>query len=140
MCGVCSKDEGRYIKDLLKICMIILISYNLRDLTVASSRYDILLCSETLVSDMRHVSEFLVPGFGRPVLCWGKVPRARRMASYIRDGYGTFLQPKFECGCCEFLVFRVWVVRRNFYVLSFYRNPGLDDLIFDCLLISMAAC
>ena len=28
---------------------------NLCDLTLASSRYDILLCSETLVSDMRHV-------------------------------------------------------------------------------------
>ena len=40
---------------------------NLSDLTVASSQYDILLCSETLVSDMRHVSEVLVPGFCRPV-------------------------------------------------------------------------
>ena len=40
---------------------------NLSDLTVASFRYDILLCSETLVSDIRHVSELLVPGFGRPV-------------------------------------------------------------------------
>ena len=38
------------------------------DLTVASSQYDILLCSETLVSDMRHVSPVLAPGFGRPVL------------------------------------------------------------------------
>ena len=41
---------------------------NLSDLTVASSQYDILLCSETLVSDLLHVSEILVPGFGRPVL------------------------------------------------------------------------
>ena len=41
---------------------------NLSDLTVALSQYDILLCSETLVSDLRHVSELLVPGFGRPVL------------------------------------------------------------------------
>ena len=49
---------------------------NLSDLTVASSLYDILLCSETLVSDMRHVSEVLVPGFCRPVLlCRGKMPR-----------------------------------------------------------------
>ena len=48
---------------------------NLSDLTVASSQYDILLCSETLVSDMRHVLEVLVPGFGRLVLlCWGKMP------------------------------------------------------------------
>ena len=30
---------------------------NLSDLTVASSQYDILFCSETLVSDMHHVSE-----------------------------------------------------------------------------------
>ena len=34
---------------------------NLSDLAVASSLYDILLCSETLVSDVRHVSELLVP-------------------------------------------------------------------------------
>ena len=60
-------------------------------LTVASSQYDILLCSESLVSDMSHVSEILVPGFGRPVLwCRGKMPRARGMAAYVRDGYGTF--------------------------------------------------
>ena len=60
---------------------------NISDLTVASSQYDKLFCSETLVSDMRHVSELLVPGFGRPVLlCRGKMPRPRGMAAYIRDG------------------------------------------------------
>ena len=85
---------------------------NLSDLTVASSQYDILLCSEILVSDMRHVSEVLVLGFGRPVLlCRGKMPRARAMAAYVRDGYGVFRQPKFERGCCEMLVFRVCGVR-----------------------------
>ena len=68
---------------------------NLTDLAVASSQYDILLCSETLISDMRHVSEVLVPGFGRPVLlCRGKMPRARVMAAYDRDCYGAFRQPK----------------------------------------------
>ena len=47
---------------------------NLSDMTVASSQYDILLCSETLVSDSRQVSELLVPGFGRPVLfCRGRM-------------------------------------------------------------------
>ena len=85
---------------------------NLSDLTVASSQYDILLCSETLVSDMRHVSEVLVPGSGRPVLlCQGKIPRARGMAAYVRDGYGAFRQPKFECDYCEMLAFRVCGVR-----------------------------
>ena len=113
---------------------------NFSDLTVASSQYDILLCTETLVSDMRHVSEVLVPGFGRPVLlCRGKMPRARRMAAYVRDGYGSFRQPKFECGCCEMMVLRVCGVRQNLYVFSLYCNPDLDDRIFDCLLASMAA-
>ena len=113
---------------------------NLRDLTVASSQYDILLCSETLVSDMLHVSEVLVSAFCRPVLlCRGKMPRARGMAAYVRDGYGAFRQPIFECGCCEMMFFRVCSVRQNLYVYSLYRNPDLDDRIFDCLLASMAA-
>ena len=79
---------------------------SLSDLTVASSQYDVLLCSDTLVSDMRHVSELLVPGFGRPVLsCRGIMPRARGMAPNVRDKYGAFPQPKCECGCCEMHVF-----------------------------------
>ena len=84
------------------------LSGNLSDLAVASSQYDILLSSETLVSDLRHVSQLLVPGLGRPaLLCRGKLPRARGMAAYVRDGYGAFRQPKFECGCSEMLVVRV---------------------------------
>ena len=95
------------------------------------------LCSETLVSDMRHVSEILVPN--RPfLLCQGKMPQARLMAAYIRDGYGAFRQPKFEYGCSEMLVFRVCGVRQNLYVISLYHNPDLDDRIFDCLLASIA--
>ena len=116
------------------------LALNLSDLTVASSQYDILLCSETLVSDMQHVSEVLVPSFGRPVLlCRGKMPRARGMVAYVRDGYGAFRQPKFECGCCGILFFMVCGVRQNIYVYSLYRNPDLDDRIFNCLLSSMAA-
>ena len=55
---------------------------NLSDVTVASSRYDLLLlCSETLVSDRHHISELLVPGFGRPVLLYRDgMPRAHGMA------------------------------------------------------------
>ena len=87
------------------------------DLAVASSQYDILLGNETLVSDLRHVSEVLVPGFCRPVLlCRGKMTRARGMAECVLDGYGAFHQPKFECGCCETLVVRVCGLRQNFYV------------------------
>ena len=49
---------------------------NLSDQTVTSFQHDILFCSETWVSDMRYVSELLVPGFGRPVfMCRGKMSR-----------------------------------------------------------------
>ena len=110
------------------------------DLAVVSSQYDILLCSETLGSDLRHVSELLVPGFCRPVwLCRGKLPRARGMAANVRDGYGAFRQPKFECGCCEILVVRVCGLRQNFYVYSLYHNPDQDEGIYDCLLTSLLA-
>ena len=98
---------------------------HLSDLTMASSQYDILLCSETLFSDMRHVSELLVLGFGRLVF-FSKMPRARRRAAFVRDGYGAFRQPKFQCGCCEMLVFRVFGLKQNLYEYSFYRNPDID--------------
>ena len=57
----------------------------------------------------------------------------------IRTRYGEFRQPKFECGCCEILDFRVCGEREDLYVFSLYRKPDLDDRIFDCLLTSMAA-
>ena len=45
------------------------------------------------------MSELPVPGFGRYVLLRrGKMPRARGMEAYVRDGYGAFRQPKFEYG------------------------------------------
>ena len=60
-------------------------------------------------------------------------------AAYVRDAYGAFRQPKFECGCCEMLVFSVCCARQNFYVFSLYCNLDLDDRIYDCLLTVMAA-
>ena len=67
------------------------------------------------------------------------MPRARGMAAYVRDGHGAFCQHKYECGCCEMLVFGDCGTRQNFYVFSLHRNPDLDDQIYDCLLTSMAA-
>ena len=67
------------------------------------------------------------------------MPRARGVAAYVHDGYVAFRQPKFECGCCEMLVFRVCGARQNFYVFSLYRNPDLDDRIYDRLITAMAA-
>ena len=92
------------------------------------------------MGNKKRIQRLLVPGFCRPVLlCRDGVPRARGMAAYVRDGYGAFRHPKFACGCCEMLVFRVCGARQNFYVFSLYRNPDLDDRIYDCLLTAMAA-
>ena len=89
---------------------------------------------------MRHMSELLVPGFGRPVLlCRGRMPQALVMAAYVRDGYGAFRQRKFECGCCEMVIFRA-CGGDGTYVFCHYRNPDLGDWIFDCLLTSIAGC
>ena len=59
---------------------------------------------------------------------------ARGLAAYVRDGYGVFRQPMFECGCCKMLVFRVCGVVQNLFVFSLYCNPDLDDQIFDHIL------
>ena len=40
-------------------------------------------------------------------------------------GYVNVTKNKFFCVCG---------VRQNLYVFSLYRNPDLDDRIFDCLL------
>ena len=66
-------------------------------------------------------------------------PAACGIAAHVRDGYEAFRQLKFECGCCEVQVFRVCDARQNFYVFSLYRNPDLDDRIYDCLLTAIAA-
>ena len=83
---------------------------NLSDLTMASSQYDILLCSETSVSDMHHVWEVLVPGYGCPVLlCQGKMPWACGMAAYIREVTEDFANPNLSvvAAKCWFLGFVV---------------------------------
>ena len=41
---------------------------NIKDLQIACHKYDIILCSETLVSNRRHISEILLPGFNNPTL------------------------------------------------------------------------
>ena len=83
---------------------------------------------------------FLVLLFGRPVLlCRRRMPWARGMAEYVRDGYGAFRQPKFECGCCEMMFIMVCCVRHNFRVISLYRDTDINDRIFDCLITSTTA-
>ena len=49
-------------------CNLRRLTGNLSDLTVTSSQCDTPLCSETLVSDMRHALKLLVPRIGCTVL------------------------------------------------------------------------
>ena len=112
---------------------------NINDLISASRQFDILLCTETLASQMRHSSEVLVPGFRKPLLVKrDAIPRARGMAVYIRNNFSASHKSCYECGCHEMQVIKVSGKHNNFYLCSIYRNPDLDDSIFDCLLITMA--
>ena len=91
---------------------------------------------------LRYSTRVAVAGFRIWTPCLvvpGQEASGPKDDAYVRDGYGSFRQPKFECGYCEMLVFMVCGVRKNLYVFSLYHNPDLDDRIFDCLLASMAA-
>ena len=56
-----------------------------------------------------------------------------KVSAYIRDEYGAFRQPKFECGCCEMLILGFVVYDRT-NMCCLYRNSDQDDRIFYCLL------
>ena len=112
---------------------------NLNELTVASAEFDVLVCSETLVSNRRHLSELRIPGFlGPQQKLRGSIPDALGLAVYVREGCKVFRQSKFECNCHESVVVRVCGNVHNFYVFGFYRNPHHNDSIYDCLLLAMA--
>ena len=93
---------------------------NLSDLTVASSQYDILLCSETLVSGMPHLSELLVPGFGRPVLLC-------RASCLLPDGWlhtyemvmEHFANPNFSVVVAKCWFYGLWCATELSWVHSF---------------------
>ena len=130
--------QPRQRKCRLLYCNVRGLHANIKDLTAASKSHDILFCSETLVSQMRHTSELLIPGFKKPVLLRrDSIPRARGMAVYIRNGYSA-TKTSYACVCHEMQVMKVCGKHNNFYLFSVYRNPDLDDAIFDCLLLAMA--
>ena len=58
------------------------------------------------------------------------MPRARRIAAYVRVRYEAFNQPRFECGCCEMLVFRAYGVRQNLFMCLIFTTPLTKITIF----------
>ncbi len=112
---------------------------NLNDVSVVSQCHDVIFCSETLVSDYRHDSELLIPGFSKPLFIRRNVAKRRRgMSVHIREGFSAHRKTKYECACHETIAIRVCAQLQNFYILGSYRNPDSDDTIFDCLLMAMS--
>ena len=112
---------------------------NNRDLDVAAEKFDILFCSETLVSDLQHISDLLIPGFKKPILlrCHAS-PSTRGMALYVREGYAASHRPLYECGCHETQAVIVCGQLQNFYVFDSYRSL-IWSTIYDYLLSIIAA-
>ena len=104
---------------------------NLHDLIVASKGFNILFCSETLVSNFRHIAELSIPGFKRPILFKrNEINRAQGTAVYIKNGCSASHKATFEFGCHEVQIIKVCGKHNNFYLFSVYRNPAAADGIF----------
>ena len=99
------------------------------------------------VSNYRHhVSELMVPGFGR-LMQLHRSEADRCVTTYrlldssvmkVREDFSTYRQLSYECVCCEVIVVRICSISHKFYGFSVYRNPDLKDKIFNNL--STAEC
>ena len=99
---------------------------NLQDVAIASSQYDLVFCSETLVSNYRHSSELLMPGFKKPILLRrNAIPRAQGMCVYIHSTCTASRAKNFECGCHELITIKICSRFNNFYIFALYRNPNV---------------
>ena len=68
LCGDVEINRGPQSKCRLLFHNFRGLKCNLNDLQIAFRDYDIILCSETMVSYRRHISEILIPDFNKPTL------------------------------------------------------------------------
>ena len=77
---------------------------------MAGSDYDVLVCAESKVSDLRHLSELRIPGYGCPQQrLRDSRPGVQGMALYVSEEFRSFQQSKLECSCNVSCVFRIAV-------------------------------
>ena len=114
---------------------------NRDELTIAATKFDVVVCTETEVTGRRHVSELLLPGFKAPTLLLrGARPNGLGMALFVRSGFSVSRQERFECSCCVFMVAKIPGQRLNYcYLFVVYRSPSTDDRVFDCLCEAMGS-
>ena len=95
------------------------------ELAVAILDYDVLVCAESKVSDRLHLSELCIPGFGCPQQrLRNSSPGENGMALYVREGFCSFQQNKFECSFHKSCVFRSCSRINNFYFMPFIVTQG----------------
>ena len=112
---------------------------NWSDLSLIATGGAVVLCSEIIVSSKHHISEFMVPCFGRPMqLLRGEVNRFRGLAVYVLDGFPAYRQRSYECKCCDVIVVGICSSSHNFNVFGVYQKTDLSDNIFDSLLTATA--
>ncbi len=112
---------------------------NLKDPSVVSQCHAVIIWAQTLVSDYRHDSELMIPGFNKPLfICRSVAKRRRGMSVYIREGFSAHQTTKFECACHETVVIRVCAHLQFFYIPGSYRSPDSDDTIFNCLFMAVS--
>ena len=96
---------------------------NLNDLQIASRNYDIILCSETMVSFRRHKSEILILDFNKPTLLL-KSTGKQWLTTYIITVFLASLRNESTRNCHEIQLVKIVSRTHNFYVLNLFRRPS----------------
>ena len=96
---------------------------NLDDLSVASANFDMICCTETLVSSFRHKSELIIPNFNCPILFRrNEITRSWGLCVYARIGFTACRISQYECNCHEVLIIRVCPRSKNYLFFGLWQT------------------